>query len=68
MKEILPLKSRHRDYDPGVAVNIAGGFEKILFALDLVWQSSSLDDASYEILVAKNLFRDIAKPLRVIWT
>ena len=46
-----PLKSRHRDYDPGVAVNIAGGFEKNPFriGLGLTYKRHSLGDTSYEI-------------------
>ena len=43
-------KTRHRDYDPGVSVNIAGGFEKNPFRIGVgfTYKKHSLDDSSYE--------------------
>ena len=45
-------KSRHREYDPGVSVNIAGGLEKNPFrvGLGVSYKRHSLDDSSYEVI------------------
>jgi opacity protein-like surface antigen len=45
-------KSRHREYDPGVSVNIAGGFEKNPFrvGVGVSYKRHSLDDSSYEVI------------------
>ena len=46
-------KSRHREYDPGVSVNIAGGLEKNPFRIGVgvSYKRHSLDDSSYEVEV-----------------
>jgi hypothetical protein len=46
-------KSRHREYDPGVSVNIAGGLEKNPFrvGVGVSYKRHSLDDSSYEVEV-----------------
>jgi hypothetical protein len=45
-------KSRHREYDPGVSVNIAGGLEKNPFrvGVGVSYKRHSLDDSSYEVI------------------
>jgi opacity protein-like surface antigen len=45
-------KSRHREYDPGVSVNIAGGLEKNPFRIGVgvSYKRHSLDDSSYEVI------------------
>lgn len=49
--DLLAKKTRQREYDPGVSVNIAGGFEKNPFriGIGLTYKRHSLDDSSYEI-------------------
>ena len=46
----IARKTKHREYDPGVSLNIAGGFEKNPFriGLGLIYSRHSLDDSSYE--------------------
>ena len=46
----LANKTRQREYDPGVSVSIAGGFEKNPFriGLGISYKRHSLDDSSYE--------------------
>ena len=48
--DLLANKTRQREYDPGVSVNIAGGFEKNPFriGIGLTYKRHSLDDSSYE--------------------
>ena len=43
-------KTRHREYDPGVSVNITGGLEKNPFrvGVGVSYSRHSLDDSSYE--------------------
>ncbi len=43
-------KSRQRDYDPGVSVNLSGGFEKKPFRIGVgvAYKRHSLDDSSFE--------------------
>ena len=45
-------KSRHREYDPGVSVNISGGLEKNPFrvGVGVSYKRHSLDDSSYEVI------------------
>ena len=49
-------KSRHRKYDPGVSVNIAGGLEKNPFrvGVGVSYKRHSLDDDSYEVIGGPN--------------
>jgi opacity protein-like surface antigen len=46
----LVNKFRHREYDPGVSVNIAGGLEKNPFrvGIGVSYKRHSLDDSAYE--------------------
>ena len=43
-------KTRHREYDPGLSVNIAGGLEKNPFrvGVGVSYKRHSLDDSAYE--------------------
>ncbi|MGB0354420.1 MAG: outer membrane beta-barrel protein [Opitutales bacterium] len=55
-------KSRHRKYDPGVSVNIAGGLEKNPFrvGVGVSYKRHSLDDDSYEVIGGPNPINPIS--------
>ena len=44
-------KSRHREYDPGISLNLAGGLEKNPFrvGMGISYKRHSMDDSAYEV-------------------